>query len=50
MRQAAGYKPVGNMVIDEDMRQAMVTQKAMAVLLKRFFDCLIAEERGLNVA
>lgn len=43
MRQAAGYKPAGNMVIDEDMRQAMVRQRAMEILLKRYFDGVIGE-------
>lgn len=45
MRQAAGYKPAGNMVIDEDMRQAMVRQRAMEILLKRFFDGIIEDNR-----
>ena len=47
MRQAAGYKPVGNMVINEDMRQAMVKQKAMEICLKRFFDEVIEKRETL---
>lgn len=45
MRQAAGYRPAGNMVIDEDMRLAMVKQQAMGILLKRFFDKAIEAGR-----
>nr|WP_129734106.1 hypothetical protein [Parabacteroides goldsteinii] len=47
MRQAAGYKPAGNMVINEDMRQAMVKQKAMEICLKRFFDGVIEKGKEL---
>lgn len=43
MRQAAGYQPAGNMIVSEDVRQVLVRQQAMAILLKRFFDRLIAE-------
>ena len=32
------------MIIDEDMRQAMVRLKAMEICLKRFFDGVIEEE------
>lgn len=46
MRQAAGYKPAGNMVINEDMRQAMVRQRAMEICLKRFFDGVIEGKRS----
>ncbi|WP_270633059.1 hypothetical protein [Parabacteroides goldsteinii] len=45
MRQAAGYRPAGNMVIDEEMRLAMVKQQAMGILLKRFFDKAIEAGR-----
>lgn len=41
MRQAAGYRPAGNMVVNEDMRLAMVRQQAMTICLRRFFDRLI---------
>ena len=47
MRQAAGYKPAGNMVISEDMRQEMVKQRAMEILLKSFFDGVIQGEKEL---
>ena len=47
VRQAAGYQPAGNMIVSEDVRQVLVKQQAMAVLLMRFFDRLIAEEREL---
>lgn len=45
MHWAAGYKPAGNLKMDEDTRQAMVRQRAMEILLKRFFDRLIEEGR-----
>lgn len=47
MHWAAGYKPAGNLKMDEDTRQAMVRQRAMEILLKRFFDRLIEEGREL---
>ena len=47
MRQAAGYQPAGNMIVSEDVRQVLVKQQAMAILLKRFFDRLIKEEKEL---
>ena len=47
MRQAAGYRPAGNMVINEEMRLAMVKQQAMGILLKRFFDKAIEAGREL---
>ena len=43
MRQAAGYRPAGNMVVNEDMRLAMIKQQAMTILLKLFFDKEIEE-------
>lgn len=46
MRQAAGYQPAGNMIVSEDVRQVLVRQQAMAILLKRFFDGVIAETIG----
>ena len=47
VRQAAGYQPAGNMIVSEDVRQVLVKQQAMAILLKRFFDRLIKEEKEL---
>ncbi|WP_455639423.1 hypothetical protein [Parabacteroides sp.] len=44
MHQAAGYRPAGTMKIDEETRQAMVRQQAMAICLKRFFDDLIEKQ------
>lgn len=43
MHQAAGYRPAGTMKIDEDTRLSLVKQQAMTLLLKRFFDRLIAK-------
>ena len=48
MRQAAGYRPAGNMVVNEDMRLAMVRQQAMGILLKVFFDSMIKERREFS--
>ena len=35
------------MIVGEDVRQVLVKQQAMAILLKRFFDRLIKEEKEL---
>lgn len=43
----AGYKPAGNMIVSEDVRQVLVKQQAMAILLKEFFDEVIEEEGEL---
>lgn len=47
MHQAAGYKPAGNLKIDEDTRKVLIKQRAMEILLKRFFDRLINENGSL---
>lgn len=47
MHQAAGYKPAGNLKIDEDTRKVLIKQRAMEILLKRFFDRLINENVSL---
>lgn len=47
MHQAAGYKPAGNLKIDEDTRKVLIKQRAMEILLKRFFDRLINENASL---
>lgn len=43
MHQAAGYKPAGNLKIDEDTRKVLVKQRAMSILLQQFFDRLIRD-------
>ena len=47
VRQSAGYQPAGNMIVSEDVRQLLVRQQAMALLLQQFFDRLIEEGRDL---
>ncbi|WP_288207851.1 hypothetical protein [uncultured Parabacteroides sp.] len=47
VRQAAGYRPAGNMIVGENVRQILIKQQAMAILLKRFFDRLIRDEKDL---
>lgn len=49
MHQAAGYKPAGNLKIDEDTRKVLIKQRAMEILLKRFFDRLIEERKGVDM-
>lgn len=49
MLQAAGYKPAGNLKIDEDTRKVLIKQRAMEILLKRFFDRLIEERKGVDM-
>lgn len=39
---------ISYVLVSEDVRQVLLKQQAMAVLLKRFFDRLIAEERELS--
>ncbi|RHJ81887.1 hypothetical protein [Parabacteroides sp. AM08-6] len=48
MQVCAGWRPASNLKMDEDTRQTIVKQQAMAWLLKGFFDGLIKEGRGLS--
>lgn len=48
MRLASAYKPAaGNLRMDDETRQALIRQRAMAICLRRFFDRLIEDGREL---
>jgi len=42
----AHWRPPGHLPISEDYRLTMVRQQAMAWLLRRYFDGLIAKEKA----